>query len=73
MRYKKDTHISKHFNNPGHEFEKDRFEIIDIIKGNPDCQNVERVRLQQETYWIINLQTLSPLGINARLGRPISI
>ena len=59
---------AKHFTEPGHEFDR-AIKIIDII-GNPDCQKVERVRLQQKTHWIINLQTLHPLEINARLGRP---
>ena len=56
----------------GHDFEKATFEIIDIIKGNPESLQVEKIRLQRETYWIITLQTLSPLGINGRLGKPIS-
>lgn len=74
VKNKKDTPISKHFNIPSHTFEKAKFEIIDIITGNPDCRKVETTRLKQETFWIINLlKTLNPLGINARLGRPISI
>jgi hypothetical protein len=68
----KDTPVAKHFRQPGHVFEKARIEVIDVIKSNPDCQVTENRRISRETHWIITLKTLSPLGINGRLGRPIS-
>ena len=72
VKNKKDTPIATHFNMPDHKFWESTFEIIDVIKGNPDTKSTETFRLARETHWIITLQTLAPLGINGRLGRPIS-
>ena len=72
IKNKKDTPVCSHFNTPQHVFEEATKEIIDVIRGNPADARIESLRLKRETYWIITLQTLSPLGINGRLGRPIS-
>jgi hypothetical protein len=56
----------------GHDINKARIEIIDVMKGDPESKEIELKRIQRETTWIINLKTLNPLGINGRLGRPIS-
>ena len=72
IKNKKDTPVATHLNQPGHTFENAKLEIIDVINGNPESSLVEGPRLKRETHWIITLQTLNSLGINGRLGRPIS-
>jgi hypothetical protein len=68
----RDTLLDSHFNMPSHLFEEATLEIIDMITGDPASKSVEQKRISRETFWIINLKTLHPLGINGRLGRPIS-
>ena len=72
VKNKRDTPISIHFNTAGHDFNDASIEIIDVIKGNPDSKKCLATRLKQKKFWIITLQTLNPLGINGRSGRPIS-
>ena len=47
-------------------------DIIEMTSGNPDIKSTESPWRKRETFWIISLKTLNALGINGRLGRPIS-
>ena len=72
VKNKRDTPLASHFWKNQHDFQQAHLEILDTILGNPDSKNVLSRRLDKETHWIITLKTLHPLGINGRLGRPIS-
>ena len=54
-------------------FSEATLEIIEIIRGPPNTDHVLKTRIQRETYWIITFKSLSSIGINGRLGRPILV
>ena len=58
----------KHFNQPNHDFNKDaKFTIIEQIKRN-ETEKRKRIILQRENFWIKELKTLTPHGMNQELN-----
>ena len=54
-----------------HSWETAEFDILEQIRGVPDETSTHR--LIRETYWISTLQSLAPTGLNAKLGRQLSV
>ena len=58
------TPVSTHFNvvckRPAHL----QFQILETISGNTDDLSTTLYRKKREKWWILNLRTLDPLGIN---------
>jgi hypothetical protein len=54
--------VSRHFVSPGHSLEDFGRSKIYIIDHNPSCK--ENQRQKKESFWIRELQTLHPAGIN---------
>lgn len=63
-RKKRDTPVANHFNRPDHTLEHMRFQIIDILSSDPDDPKSTNPRKIKELYWIYQLHTLRPVGIN---------
>ena len=71
---KRDTSVSIHFihfNEPDHSFENMIFQIIQIFPTDPEDDRSTIRRCQCERYWIYQLHSLKPLGINV-FGKDIS-
>lgn len=60
----------KHFNNSGHDFNKDaKFTIIEQIRNfSKPTSERRKIILQRENFWITELKTLNPLGLNQELN-----
>jgi hypothetical protein len=54
--------VSQHFVSPGHSLDDFGRSKIDIIAHNPSWK--ENQRQNRESFWIRELQTLHPEGIN---------
>ena len=63
-RVKRETPVSIHFNEPDHSFENMVFQIIHILPTDPEDDGSTIRRRQCEKYWIYQLHSLRPLGIN---------
>ena len=63
-RVKRETPVSIHFNEPDHLFENMIFQIIQILPTDPEDDRSTTKRRQCERYWIYQLHSLEPLGIN---------
>ena len=64
IKHARDTPVAKHFNQTDHI--NARFASLIIEAINPDVENptTTSLRRSQETYWIHQLRTLKPLGLN---------
>lgn len=72
MRYIKeniDQPTGKHFNLPEHRPSHAQFEIIEVIKSDPDDPRTADLRNKLEQSWIMKLRTIRPRGINLQLTR----
>ena len=61
----------KHFHGNGHDFTRDaKFTIIEQIKdaNQKPQEEISRIILQRENFWITKLKTLTPLGFNQELN-----
>ena len=58
------TPVSTHFNKVCKRPAKLEFQILETIKGNPDELSTTLYRKRREKWWILNLRSLDPLGIN---------
>jgi hypothetical protein len=63
---KRDTPVSKHFNRPLHTTSHIKVQVLEVIKRDPDEDKVTVLRRQRERYWIYQLGTMSPSGINLK-------
>ena len=63
-RVKRETPVSIHFNEPDHSSENMVFQIIHILPTDPEDDRSTIRRRQCEKYWIYQLHSLRPLGIN---------
>ena len=63
-RLKRDTPVATHYNEIGHSFENMLFQIIQIIPTDPEDEKSTPRRRSCEKYWIYQLHTLKPLGLN---------
>ena len=62
---KQATPVLKHFNK--HYQRPDKFisHILETIKGDPPLDDTSKLRHKHEKWWILNLRTLDPFGMNA--------
>ncbi len=58
-----------HFNLAGHNIAHASFEIIDVLTSDPDDPNTSAQRNKREHYWIMQLRTIKPHGINVLLAQ----
>ena len=63
------TFIARHFNLPGHTMDDIRIQPIEHITQNPEEieRDVTIRRLDRERFWMLELGTLYPYGLNDRL------
>ena len=66
IRYKRDTPVAHHFNKAHHNHSVLRCEILEVIKGDPESNKSKSDRDLKEQFWIHQLQTKHPNGINKR-------
>jgi len=67
------TPVARHFQNPNCKWDEASVECIEALRGDPDDNlYVSQKRLTRELYWIVELCTLTPYGLNVKLGRTIS-
>ena len=59
-----DTPVAQHFHQHRPMFRPFTVHIIGYVSGHPDSDLCKRLRLDLENYWINQLQTRSPLGMN---------
>jgi hypothetical protein len=64
--HKRDTPVTIHFNRDTHTVDSVRCEIIEALKGNPETDSSKLLRDHRELFWIHQLQTVYPNGINKR-------
>ena len=64
-----DQPTGRHFNLPNHSHNDAHFEIIEVLKNNPDDPKTLILRNRLEQFWITKLQTARPKGINLQLTR----
>lgn len=62
----RDTPVAKHFQLPGHSTEHVKIQIIEILHLDPDLDSSTTRRRHRERYWIYQLGTIAPLGINIK-------
>ena len=62
----------KHFNEPGHNFNRDfRVVIIEeVTKKDLTSEKIRNLLLHREDFWIRKLGTLHPEGFNDKLNFP---
>ena len=66
IKHKRDKPVSHHFNKTDHDITNCTFEIIQVMAGDPDSEPNTAIRRRTEMYWIHQLRTMHPLGLNSR-------
>jgi hypothetical protein len=66
IRHKRDSPVSLHFNRESHTVNSLRCEIIEALKGDPESASSNTLRDRREQFWIHQLQTKHPNGMNKR-------
>ena len=63
--------VDTHFNLPNHDFDRDaKFTLIEKLKNLEGVKETKRNSiLKRENFWIKELKTLQPYGLNAYLNR----
>ena len=69
IRHNRDKLVAKHFNLPGNTTQNLTSFIIESVNTDPDLEQATRTRRNRESYWIHQLRTLKPLGINDHAWR----
>ncbi len=64
IKHSRDTPIANHFNARNHAHIALEVIIMDLIKGEIDETTTKTWRRSRESYWIHQLRSLKPLGIN---------
>jgi len=62
IKHNRNTPVAKHFNKENHSINDFSVQIIEHINSDPDTS--VQLRRKREHYWIYNLQTVQPLGLN---------
>ena len=55
------THVTRHFNQPGHSLSNVKVQVIEKV-----FKNTKEARLTRERFWIRKLNTIWPLGLNSQ-------
>jgi hypothetical protein len=66
IKHKRDTPIATHFNTVSHTVKSLKCEIIEALKGDPESDSSNLLRDRREQFWIHQLQSKYPNGINKR-------
>ena len=66
IRHVRDSPVARHFTSPDHNIDNFSYEIIEIGTRNPDSDTTTSHRREREMYWIHQLKTLFPRGMNNR-------
>ena len=66
IKHKRDSPVSLHFNKELHTVRSVRCEILEALKGNPEMDTSGQLRDRREQFWIHQLQTKHPNGMNKR-------
>jgi hypothetical protein len=61
------TPVSEHFNLCCKKPARLNFQILETIKGNVALDLTTKFRRKRETWWILNLRTLEPMGMNVHV------
>jgi hypothetical protein len=61
------TPVSEHFNCVCKRPHKLQFQILETIVGDPSLDATTKLRRKRETWWILNLRTLEPMGLNVHV------
>ena len=60
----RDTPVAKHFNTEGHSHNHLITLIIEYLNLDLNIDNTTRIRRSRESFWIHQLRTLKPMGLN---------
>ena len=61
------TPVSEHFNGACKRPAKLNFQILETITGDTTLSETTKTRRKRETWWILNLRTLEPMGMNVHV------
>ena len=64
------TPVSEHFNIECKRPACLEFQVLETIRGDPTLEGTTKFRRNREKWWILNLRTLDPAGMNIFKGRP---
>ena len=64
IKHNRDTPVAKHFNTVGHFHNHLITLIIEYLNLDLNIDNTTRIRRSRESFWIYQLRTLKPLGLN---------
>ncbi len=64
VRHGRDTPVARHFGTPNHSHECLKAEVIEVLTADPDEGTTTVTRRKREYYWIHQLKTLYPFGMN---------
>ena len=56
--------VAVHFNSEGHCLKDFKLQILEMLPGDPEDEKSTKIRRDRESYWIHQLRTLTPRGIN---------
>mgnify|MGYP002063635744 CR=1 FL=1 len=66
IKHKRDTPVAIHFNLPKHKASHLTPTILEVIKRDPKEESTTLFRLERERFWIYQLRTMTPQGINVQ-------
>ena len=64
IRHDRDTPVARHFSTGSHCASTPMMELIEVLKSDPSLEQTTKDRRNRELYWIHQLRTLEPLGLN---------
>ena len=60
----KPTSLTRHFNLPSHTAQDVKIQVLELIKFSPQLETTTKLRASREYYWIHQLRTIEPNGMN---------
>ena len=61
------TPVSEHFNINCKRPAKISFQILEVIRADPNCDKATKLRKKRESWWILTLRSLDPFGMNTHV------
>jgi len=62
------TNVGRHFSQKDHKTDDVKIQVLELIRANPQSETALKLRLERENYWMHQLKTIYPSGINATDG-----
>jgi len=62
------TNVGRHFSQRDHSASDVTIQVLELIRVNPQSETAQKLRLERENYWMHQLKTVFPTGINATDG-----